>query len=228
MRKTSLTNKKIKMKTAIQIALWILSIFFAYKIYRSVNDPIKFDKIKTERYAKVIDKLKKIRDAQEAYRTVTGSFAKDFNSLVKFIDTAEFAITQQRDTSWVEYDPVYRIDMPKEGKVIDTLGFVSVKDSLFKDSDSYKKLMNVPYAPNNETFTMKSGIIDRSGFKASVFEAKVDKSIILHDQPKDLVAKEKQIISVDDVNGPEIIVGSLEDVKTTGNWPMIYDSKRKN
>ncbi|MBC9796706.1 hypothetical protein [Sinomicrobium weinanense] len=214
------------MKTAIQIALWLLSIFFAYKIYRSVNDPIKFDKVKKERYAKVIDKLKEVRDAQEAYRTVTGKFAKDFNSLIRFIDTAEFAITQQRDTSWMEYDKVYRIDMQKEGKIIDTLGFVSVKDSLFKGTDSYKTLMDVPNAPNNEKFKMDAGIIDRNGFKASVFEAKVDKGVILHDQPKDLLAKEKQIISISEVPGPEIIVGSLEEVSTTGNWPIIYDSKK--
>ncbi|MGS2761602.1 hypothetical protein [Sinomicrobium sp. M5D2P9] len=216
------------MKTAIQIALWLLSIFFAYKIYRSVNDPIEFDKVKKERYAKVINKLKEIRDAQEAYRAVTGKFAKDFNGLIKFIDTAEFAIIQQRDTSWVEYDPVYRIDMPKEAKIIDTLGFVAVKDSLFKNSDRYKTLMDIPYAPNNEKFAMKAGTISRSGFQASVFEAKVDKDVILHDQPKDLVAREKQVISVDDVNGPEIIVGSMNEVKTTGNWPMIYDSKKRD
>ncbi|RAV30371.1 hypothetical protein [Sinomicrobium soli] len=215
------------MKTAIQIALWLLSIFFAYKIYRSVNDPIQFDKVKRERYAKVIDRMKDIRDAQEAYRTVTGRFAKDFNSLVKFVDTAEFAITQQRDTSWVEYDPVYRIDMPREMKIIDTLGFIAIKDSLFKNSDSYKNMMKVPYTEGEE-FSMKAGTINRSGFTAPVFEAKVTKEAILHDQPKDLVARENQVISVDDVNGPEIIVGSMKEVKTTGNWPMIYDSKRKN
>ncbi|WP_461532754.1 hypothetical protein [Sinomicrobium sp.] len=215
------------MKTGIQIVLWLLSIFFAYKIYRSVNDPIQFEKIKKERYAKVIDRMKDIRDAQEAYRAVTGRFANDFNSLIQFVDTAEFAITQQRDTSWVEFDPVYQIDMPREKKIIDTLGFIGVKDSLFKDSDSYKNMMKVPYTDGVE-FSMQAGTINRSGFTAAVFEAKVSKDAILKDQPQDLVAREKQIISVDDVNGPEIIVGSMNEVKTTGNWPMIYDSNREN
>ena len=45
------------------------------------------------------------------------------------------------------------------------------------------------------------------------------------DQPEDLVARENEMISVDEVNGPEIIVGSLVDVSTTGNWPSIYDTK---
>ncbi len=214
------------MKTAIQIVLWLLSIFFAYKIYQSINEPIQFEKVKKERYAKVIERLKDIRDAQEAHRTVTGRYANDFESLIKFIDTAEFTITQQRDSSYMEYDKVYRIDMLREVKIIDTLGFVKVKDSLFKGSDHYKDLMKVPGAPNNETFTMKADILDKNGYKAAVFEAKVAKDVILYDQPEELVAREKEIIDVDEVNGAEIKVGSLTDVSTNGNWPTIYDTKK--
>ena len=216
------------MKLILKIVLWLLSIFFVYMIYKSINDPIKFERTKEDRYSQVIDRLKDIRDAQEAYKTVTGKFANDFESLVRFIDTAEFTITQQRDSSFMEYNEVYRIDMLKEVVIIDTLGFRSVKDSVFKNSDRYKEMMNVPFAPNNEKFTMKSAILDQNGYKAPVFEAKVDKNVILHDQPKDLVAQERETISVDGVNGPEIIVGSLSDVSTNGNWPTIYDTKKDN
>ena len=100
-----------------------------------------------------------------------------------------------------------------------------VKDSLFKGDDRYKSMMNVPYAQGGETFTMKSEIIDKGGYKAPVFEAKVKKDIILYDQPKDLMARENAQISVEEVNGPEIRVGSLTDVSTNGNWPPIYDKK---
>ena len=34
------------MKLGIQAALWILSIFFAYKIYDSISGPIKFNQVK--------------------------------------------------------------------------------------------------------------------------------------------------------------------------------------
>lgn len=213
------------MKTGIQIALWLLSIFFGYMIYKSINAPIKFDKVKTERYTQVINKLKDIRDAQEAHRIVTGTYANDFNSLIKFVDTAEFTLLEKKDSSFLRYNKTYRIDMPVDTVVVDTLGFVKVKDSLFKNSDRYKTLMNVPFAANNETFTMKSAILDKNGYKAPVFEVKVAKNVILHDQPKDLVAQENDVISVDGVNGSEIIVGSLEDVSTNGNWPTIYDTK---
>ena len=34
-------------------------------------------------------------------------------------------------------------------------------------------MMNVPYAQNEAKFEMKADIIDKSGYKAPVFEAKV-------------------------------------------------------
>lgn len=125
----------------------------------------------------------------------------------------------------MEYDRVYQIDMLKEVTIIDTLGFVSVKDSLFGDDDRYKQMMYVPYAVNNEQFTLKSDIVDKSGYRAPVFEAKVAKDIILHDQPRDLLARENAQVSVEEVNGTEIKLGSLTEVSTSGNWPPIYDKR---
>ena len=213
------------MKTIVQIVLWIVCIGLGYLIYRSVTGPIEFKKVKQERFTQVINSLKDIRDAQMAYRTVNGKYANDFNSLIAFVDTGQYTITQQRDSSYMEYDKVYGIDMLKEITIIDTLGFVSIKDSLFRDSDRYKTMMNVPYAQGGEKFSIKSDVIDKGGYSAPVFEVKVSKDVILADQPKDLRDRENAQISVEEVNGSEIKVGSLTDVSTNGNWPPIYDKK---
>jgi hypothetical protein len=125
----------------------------------------------------------------------------------------------------MEFDKTYGIDLLREVTIIDTLGFVSVKDSLFKGDDRFKTMMNVPYAQGGEKFTMKADIIEKGGYKAPVFEAKVKKDVILSDQPKDLLSRENVQISVEEVNGTEIKVGSLTDVSTNGNWPPIYDKK---
>jgi len=100
-----------------------------------------------------------------------------------------------------------------------------VKDSLFGADDRYKTMMNVPGAQNNEKFEMKADVIERSGYKAPVFEAKVKKDVVLYDQPADLVARENALKSVEEVNGSEIKVGSLTEVSTNGNWPPVYDRK---
>ena len=214
-----------KIKPVLIIVFGLLSIFLGYKIYQSINAPIEFNKVRKERFSKVIAKLKDIRDSQEAYKTVNGKFAKDFNSLIKFIDTGSYTITQQRDSSFMKFDKVYQIELQKDTVIIDTLGFVKVKDSIFKTDDRYKKMMEVPYAQGGEKFEMKSDIIDKQGYKAPVFEAKIKKNVVLYDQPADLLARENAHQSVEEVNGTEIKVGSLTDVSTNGNWPPIYDRK---
>lgn len=213
------------MKTVFQIVLWVVCIALGYLIYTSVSAPIEFKKVKEERYAKVVASLKDIKNAQEAYKIVNKSYAKDFNTLVKFVESGNYIITQQRDSSFMAYDKTYQIDVQRDTVIVDTLGTVSVKDSLFKKDDRYKTMMNVPGAPNGEKFEMKADFVEKSGYKAPVFEAKVSKDVVLYDQPKDLLAKEKTEVSVEEVNGAEIKVGSLTEVSTNGNWPPIYDRK---
>ena len=186
------------MKVGIQVLLWILCVFFSYKIYDSINGPIAFNN------------------------------SDNLDSLVAFIDTAQYTLTQKRDSSYLEFDRIYRIDMLREVIVVDTLGFASVKDSLFKDSERYKDMMYIPVKGQEDArFALKTDILDNNGYRLPVFEVKVSKDIILHDQDKYLVALEKEVVSVDGVNGPEITLGSLTEVNTSGNWPTTYDSAKK-
>ena len=118
--------------------------------------------------------------------------------------------------------------MLKEVKIIDTLGFVSVKDSLFKNDMRYKNMMNVPFAANGEKFKMEAKVIRKNDYRVPVFKISVDKKTVLYDQDPDLLATENAQMSVDEVNGSQIIVGSLVDVSNSGNWPPIYDKKKQN
>ncbi len=215
----------LTMKKVLTAVLWIVSILLGYLIYQSIMAPIEFNKTREERFTAVIERLKEIKVAQEAYKTVNGKYAGDFEGLVQFIDTAEFTITQQRDSSFMRYNRVYRIDMQVDTVVIDTLGRVSIKDSLFKNSMSYKELMNVPYGQNGETFEIKAEIITKGNFQVPVFMASVKKDVVLYDQPEDLRLKENTHNSIEEVNGNQIVVGSLTEVSTSGNWPSIYDKK---
>ena len=220
-------SKIYKMKTGIQAFLWLLCIFFSYKIYDSINKPINFNEVKYNRYYDVIDRLKEIRTAQIAYKDVNGVYSNNFDSLVNFIDNGIFTLLEKRDSSYLEYDRVYRIDMLKEIVVIDTLGFVSVKDSLFKDNTSYKEMNKIPIKGIDTIFEIDARIIMINDYKAPVFEVKVSKNIVLFDQDEDLLKLENETISIEGVNGPEIVLGSLNEVSTNGNWPKIFDAKRE-
>lgn len=216
------------MKLGIQVVLWIASIFFAYKIYDSISGPITFNQTKIKRYSKVINVMKDIRTAQIAHKDVKGVYANNFDSLIKFIDEGIFTLLEKRDSSYLEYDRTYRIDMLREVIVTDTLGFVPVKDSLFQTSDRYKKMSNIPIEGlQDSVFKITSTIINKNGYKVPVFEVKVSKNTLLFDQDQDLVKQENETVSVDGVNGPEIILGSLTNVSTNGNWPTIFDAKQE-
>jgi hypothetical protein len=219
-----------KIKPVLIIALWGLIAVVGYNTFMSVYGEIEFNKLKNKRYAVVIESLKDIRDAQLAHRTVTGNFTNNFDNLVKFVDTAKFTITQRRDSTILDVEATKRfggVEMFKDITIIDTLDFVPVKDSLFGKDTRYKTMMNVPIGAEGAKFELKSGMLgEGDASKIPVFEAKVSKSVILHDQDKNMVQKENQVMSVDGVNGPALVVGSLEEVNTNGNWPINYSKEQ--
>lgn len=217
------------MKLIIQIVLWVIIIFLGWKLYNSIIGPVQFNKTKVERYEKVIAKLKDVKKAQLAHQEITGSFSGNFDSLVRFIDTAQFAITERRDSSYadVEKNKAYGIESGYfiDVIVVDTLSFESVKDSLFK-GDAYKTMMKVPGTEAN--FELKAGKLEKNGVQYSVFEAKVNKKVVLEGLNKDLITQEMQVNSVDGVNGPSIKLGSMDEINTSGNWPKLYDKPSDN
>ncbi|MFI0428899.1 hypothetical protein [Mariniflexile sp. HMF6888] len=213
-----------KFKPVLNIALWILIAFLGYQTYVSVYTPILFNKEKNKRYAKVIKNLIDIRDSELAFKQVNGKFTDSFDELVKFVETAEFTITQRRDSVVIDQELTkrYGVDTTKDIVIIDTLGFVPVKDSLFKNSTRYKTMMNVPVGKPGEKFQLQAGFLRQNDINIPVFEASVKKDVILFDQDRDMVVQENQVVSVDGVNGDALKVGSMNEVKTIGNWPKTY------
>ena len=212
-----------KIKPILNLVLWALVVFLGYMTYESIAGELRFKKIKDDRYQVVVNRLIDIQKAEVAYKDVNGKYTDKYDNLIRFIDTAKVPITERRDSTVLDEEKTKRfngIEYFKTLIVVDTLDYYSVKDSLFKNVD-YKNIMNVGVGEPGAKFELKAGSID----DIPVFEASVDKSIILFDQDKNLVSNEKQTVSVDGVNGPKIVVGSMNEVKTTGNWPKNFAKK---
>jgi len=243
-----------KYKPLILVALWGLSIYLGYILIVSVYGKINFNELKEKRYKVVIENLKDIRDAELAHRTVTGLFQGNWDSLVKFIENEKFTITQRRDSTIIdkELTRLYGVDTTKEIVIVDTLDFVSVKDSLFGVDPRYKTMMNVPgldpvkfdkwvnslpsttknqkdfksLMKNGKKFELKAGLLDQNGINIPVFEASVSKRALLFDQEKNFVDLESEVKSVEGVNGPSLKVGSMDEINTNGNWPKNYSTEQ--
>lgn len=221
------------MKIIIQIILVAISLFFAYKIYQSISEPTKFNQEKIERYQVVVDKLKELRTAQLAHLELRGNYTQNYDSLIYVIENGKFAITQRRDTSYpdVERNRAFGLDpytggYYKEEVVIDTLGFKSVKDSLFRAID-YKNLHKVMVKGKEIPVQLQAGYLEMNERKVPVFEASVSKDDILHGMNRDLIIAEKNVMAVDGINGDKVVVGSMENISTNGNWPVRYDGKKE-
>ena len=224
------TKMQDKHKPYVLGSLWVLILVFASLLFTSIYDEIKFDEVKNARYQVVIKNLKDIRDSQLAHRTVKGVFQNNWDSLVKFVEVDSFTITQRRDSSVLDKEMTKRYGGVKTYKdiiIVDTLGFVSVKDSLFGLDNRYQTMMNVPFSKKDDTkCELKAGFLNQNGIDIPVFEALVKKRVILYDQSTNLVLKENQVQSVDGVNGPSLKIGSMNEVNTNGNWPKNYSKDK--
>lgn len=211
------------MKIVLQIVLWVVIGVLGYLTYNAVYGPVEFNKIRDERYVDVVEKMKNIRDVELAHREINGEYVGNFEDMIKFIDTAEYVITQRKDTTYLdeEYRKTYGVDQYIEDVVIDTLGFASVKDSIFGTSERYREIMYIPHTDNKE-FEIEAGYLEEDGDSIPVFEVRAPKDLILADQNKDLVVQEKQTKSVDGVDGSAIKVGSMKQINTSGNWPKNF------
>jgi len=215
----------LKLQWLVSLVLLSLAGFLGYSIYNSIMGPIRFNIEKKVRYAKVIDHLRMIRDAEEAHKKITGKYERNGDKLIKFLDTAQFAITNTHNeiievNKGTKWQPIM---VEVEKKVTDTTGYESVKNTVFENRD-YRKMLEIP--GTNSKFEIKTGFLLKvAGLEVPVFEAKVDKSLLLSDLDKSLVNQEREAIGGDEIKGPYISVGSLEEINSNGNWPPFYDKK---
>lgn len=218
----------IKFTPIVSIILLGAAGYISYLIYDGIMEPIKFNKEKKARYIEVIKQLKLIADAEDAHNTITGKFTGNGENLIKFIDTAQFAITnthteivkENRGTTW---SPLI---VEVEKKVTDTIGYESVKEKIFAGRD-YKNMLKIPNS--DKQFKIQSAVIMRANdVLASVFQVEIDKADILEGMSPSLIKQEKLALGGDEIPGGYITIGSLNEVSTAGNWPPLYDAMASN
>ncbi|MFP4846895.1 hypothetical protein [Winogradskyella sp. PE311] len=213
-----------KLKPVINIVLWALIIFLGYITFMSVYKEIKFNQLKVERYKNVINRLVDIRDSQLAYKDVNGEYAGDFTKLIDFVENGQVPITQRRDTlvlDEVKTKAFGGVETMMTLTLIDTLSYYTVKDSIFKGDTRYKTMADVGVGKEGAKFKLQAGKLD----DIPVFEASVDKAIVLFDQEAYLIEKERQAFSIAGVKGPSVKIGSMEEVNTSGNWGKDLSTK---
>ena len=155
-------------KKPMQITLPIIIILLAGWLTIIILEPIQFEKEKNYRYTFIKEKLIDIRSAQLAYKEKNGQFTNDFDELINFVKIDSFVLVQKTDTLIEYYNKVYREMQFKDTLFIDTLGKVSILDSLFHKDYPIDSLAYVPPV-NKLKFEMNAGVVNKSKIDVPVF-----------------------------------------------------------
>lgn len=198
-----------KVSSIIKIVLLGVVAALGYWLYSIIQEPIQFEELKAKRYSLVQGKLEQIREAQKAYKDEIGVFARDFQSLIAFIDTGKITIKERKDSSFMRYDKVYQQDMNVDTVIVKVIGFQNVKEKLFGDSFDASQLEILPDV-KGEKIQMEATKISVKDAIVNVFEAKADDTQIF----KDVLEKYSQFIDKEHA----VIVGSLTEPTLSGNW----------
>ncbi|MRT92685.1 hypothetical protein [Ancylomarina sp. 16SWW S1-10-2] len=214
----------MKLKSVFQILLAFAIVAFGYLAYQSIMKPIEFGKIKTERYAKIINQLKDIRKAENAYKDVNNKYTGSFDTLISFIKTDSMPMVksigslsdEQIEAGMTEKEAV------KKGFITRDTVMVSALTTTFNANYDIESLRYVPTTKEQSEFTLAAGIIvTGSNVTVQVFEAKVSNMAIFAD------LRDEYLDELKEENGnrlrinkyPGLKVGSLEEANNGGgNW----------
>ncbi len=198
-----------RVSTIVQIVLVIAVILLGYSLYEIIQEPIRFEKIKTQRYDQTKLRLEQIRDVQKAYRAEYGEFAGDFNTLIAFVDTGKQTIIERKDSTFVYFDEVYLKDREKDTIITRVIGYKNIKESLFSSDFDPTLLKYIPFTDNRE-FTLESDKLTVNDIIVPVFEARAENKDIF----ADIWDKYEEFIDKDYA----LKVGSLTEPTLSGNW----------
>jgi hypothetical protein len=186
-----------------------------YLLVESIAKPIRFKKEQTKRYNEVIQNLKDIRTAQNAYKDVFGEFTSSFDTLTNFVKYDSLPLVFKKGEIPEErLGEITEQEAIAEGIIIRDTIRISVLDSIFPDNYKIDSLRFIPYTKGRE-FTMKAGeVVTGSKLKVKVFEAKAPSKYILQGLDKQM------IINLNDGQEyPGLKVGSLTEANNaSGNW----------
>lgn len=201
-------NKKVSL--GLNLVLLVVIVILGYNLYEIIQEPVRFDNIKEQRYTKIKERLEQIRDVQKTYRAEYNAFAKDLNSLIAFVDTGKQSIIVRKDSSFMYYDKVFQQERSKDTTIVRVLGYKSVKESLFGNEFDASKLQYIPMTDNKYKFTMEAGKIQVGDVWVPVFEASAPNTEVFAD------IMDKYSDFIDKNYG--LKVGSMTEPTLSGNW----------
>jgi type II secretory pathway pseudopilin PulG len=209
----------MNLKNITRIILGILAIFLAYFLFESIMKPQRFETLRSRKETEVVNRLKDIRTAQLAYRSVHGRFIGSLDSLVMFLEDGKLPTV--RKTGEIP-------DSLSEAQAL-KLGIIS-RDTVFSDAYSVlfpnntdkqnhlAALKYIPFTNRTKEFRIEAGLTLKNNLSVPVIEVSAHLFDYMNEpEYKQLVFNAAKRAS--DMNRfPGRKFGSMLDPQTEGNW----------
>ncbi|MFK7949454.1 MAG: hypothetical protein AB8G11_17815 [Saprospiraceae bacterium] len=150
-------------KTILNIVLTLMFFGLVYVLVDLIRTPIDFQKQKDTRERAVATQLKKLRTAQQAYRSITGKYAPDFDTLSDVLTNGQFEIVTVVG------------DADAGEAVTRSTSYVIAADSMAKlgINTTVDSLSYVPFGSENAAFKMEAKEIEYQSTTVQVVEVKI-------------------------------------------------------
>ena len=171
-------------KLIIQIVLALAIIVLGYLCYQSIMTPQRFQTIKEQRYLRIIQRLKDIRTAQEAYKDTYGQYTGSFDTLIHFIKYDSIKVVRSIGSLSDEdlENGITEAQAIKEGKIIRDTVKASALENIFNKDYAIDDIRYVPFTKRKHQFKMgATKIWTDSGIEVPIFEAYVTNMVIFDD-----------------------------------------------
>ncbi len=171
-------------KLIIQIVLALAIIVLGYLCYQSIMTPQRFQTIKEQRYLRIIQRLKDIRTAQEAYKDTYGQYTGSFDTLIHFIKYDSIKVVRSIGSLSDEdlENGITEAQAIKEGKIIRDTVKANALENIFNKDYAIDDIRYVPFTKRKHQFKMgATKIWTDSGIEVPIFEAYVTNMVIFDD-----------------------------------------------
>lgn len=198
-------------KILIFVVLPIIIVVLGVLIYRSIQEPVIFEKQRRIRESVCIDRLKDIRTLQVAFKSKYNKFTADMDSLINFYKNEEITIIRQigsfDDSAAVAEKRVFRDSIR-----------IAVKDTLLKRPGFVvDSLRYIPFS-GGKPMVMQAVVARVSGVDVPLFEAAAPFDYLLKGLERQLIVNlnaERELMG----RYPGLKVGSIDAPNNNaGNW----------
>lgn len=189
-------------KLALTVVLWVFVFGMGYWLYKTIEEPVTFEKNLNLRSEATKNRLQDIKVAQEYYKQINRTYASNFDDLISTIRDEKLRIIKtigdpDDSTVVVTYDTIY---IPIMEEITEKKRFKGTKD--------VNQLRYIPLT-ENLPFDLAMDTIKLQRVELAVFEAKATKAKYLSGLDEKRIAN--PVIE-------DLSIGSLVSASGKGSW----------